>query len=122
MYVLLQEKECLIKSEKWTSRALKGVLVDYDGHTIYRVHFKDQKKVIQIKDLRIFEDYKTKASTELPDYDAGKPTFQGFLSEDNDKKEPKELMSTCDKNRKVGNAKGKQSTSTKKLMSTWYDG
>lgn len=50
----------------WSLRALKGTLVGYDGHTIYSVHLKDQKKVIQVKDLCIFEDYKYKLFIELP--------------------------------------------------------
>ena len=94
----------------------------YDSHTIYRVHIKDQKKVFRVKDLRIFENFKTKASTELPDYDEGKPTFQGFFSEDNDEEGSEELTSTCDKSRKVDNAKGKQSTQIKKLTSTCDNG
>lgn len=106
VYVLLHEEERSIKSEKWAPRALKGVLVGYDGHTIPRVYIKSQKKVIRVKDLRIFENYETKATTELHDYDEGIPTFQGFLLEYNDEEETG-LLSTC-KSRKVKNAKGKQ--------------
>lgn len=106
VYVLLHEEERAIKSEKWAPRALKGVLVGYDGHTLYRVHIKSQKKVIRVKYLRIFEDYETKATTELPDYNNGTPTFQGFLLEDNDEEETG-LPSTC-KGRKVINAEGKE--------------
>ena len=69
MYVLLHEEKRPIKSEKWASRALKVVLVGYNGHIIYRVHIKDQNKVIRVKDLRISEDYETKALTKLLDYD-----------------------------------------------------
>lgn len=68
VYVFLHEEERTLKSEKWSPRALKGTLVGYDGHKIYRVHLKDQRKVIRVKDLRIFEDYENKLSTELPDY------------------------------------------------------
>ena len=42
-----------------------------------------------------------------PHYDEDKPTFQGFLSEDNDEEGSKEFTSTCDEGRKVINAKGK---------------
>ncbi len=100
-----------MKSEKWALRALKGVLVGYDGHTIHRVYIKDQKKIIRVKGLRIFEDYETKTSIELPHYDDNKPTFQGFLSEDIDEEGSEELSSTCVEGRKVGNTEGKQSTS-----------
>lgn len=60
VYVLLHKEERLMKSEKWVPRALRGTLVGYDGHTIYRVHIQNQEKVIQVNDLQIFEDYETK--------------------------------------------------------------
>lgn len=60
IYVLLHEEERLMISEKWAPRALKDILVGYDRHTIYKVHIKDQKRVVWVKDLQIFEDYKTK--------------------------------------------------------------
>ncbi len=66
---------------------MKRTLVDFDGHTIYRVHIKDQKRVIRVKDLRIFEDYKAKKSTKLPNYSESLTTFQGFLHTDNDDEE-----------------------------------
>ena len=94
VYVFLHEEERTLKSEKWAPRALKGTLVGYDGHTIYRVHLKDQKKVIRVKDLRIFEDYESKFSTELPDYSEGTPTFQGFLLADNDNEQLEDLLLT----------------------------
>lgn len=82
VYVFLHEEERTLKSEKWKPRALRGTLVGYDGHTIYRVYIKEQNKVIRIKDLRIFEDYETKVDTSLPDYQFT-PTFQGLSLEDN---------------------------------------
>ena len=88
VYVLLHKEERLMKSEKWATRALKRILVGYDGHTIYRVHIRKQKKVIQVKDLQIFEDYEAKKSTKLSDYSDNMPTFQEFLLENNDDKEP----------------------------------
>ena len=87
VYVLLHKEERSMKSEKWAPRALKGTLVVYDGHTIYRVHIKEQNKVIRVKDLRIFEDYEAKKSTELPDYSNDLPTFQGFHYDDDDDEE-----------------------------------
>lgn len=68
VYVLLHEEERIMKSEKWTPQALRGTLVDFDGHKIYRVHIKEQNRVIRVKDLQIFEDYKAKKSTKLSDY------------------------------------------------------
>lgn len=75
-----------MKSEKSLPRTLKGTLVRYDGHTIYRMYCKDQRKVIRVKDLRIFEDYKNKLSTELLDYSKNTPIFQGFLFADDNNK------------------------------------
>lgn len=59
----------------------------FDGHTIYKVHIKDQNRVIRVKNFRIFEDYKSKGSTELPDYSESLSTFQGFFHLDNDNEE-----------------------------------
>lgn len=67
----------------------------YNGHIIYRVYLKDQKKVIQVKDFCIFEDYESKFSTEFPDYSIGIPTFQGFLLADKYNKQLKDLLLTC---------------------------
>ena len=57
----------MLKSEKWAYRALKRTLVGYDSHTINQLDLKDHKKVIWVKNLCIFEDYKSKLSTKLPD-------------------------------------------------------
>ncbi len=65
---------------------MRGTLVGYDGHTIHRVHIKDQNKVIRVKDLRIFEDFETKPHTSLPDYE-DKPTFERFLLADGEDSE-----------------------------------
>ena len=47
-----------------------------------------------MKDLCIFEDYKSKFSTELLDYSEDTPTFQGFLLADNNDKQLEDLHST----------------------------
>lgn len=80
-----------MKSEKWAPRALKKILVGYNSHTIYGIHIKEQNEVIWVKDLRIFEDYKSKIATKLPDYNNGIPTFQGFLLGDNDEDKKESL-------------------------------
>ena len=54
---------------------MKKVLVVYNGHTIYQVYIKDQKKVIWVKNLWIFEDYKVKVLTKLSNYNKDKPMF-----------------------------------------------
>ena len=75
-----------LKSEKFVPRAMKGTLVGFDGHTIYRVHIEEQSRVIRAKDLRIFQDTEIKRETVLPYYEK-EPTFQGFLLDDNDDEE-----------------------------------
>lgn len=72
-----------MKSNKLIPRTLKGVLVGYNGYIIYWVYIKDEKKVIRVKNFYFFEDYKIKASIELSDYNNDKPTFQNFLSKNN---------------------------------------
>lgn len=51
VYVFFYKEEYILKSAKWDVRALKRKLVEFDRHTIYRVHTKDQNKVIRGKDL-----------------------------------------------------------------------
>lgn len=41
VYLLIHEEEQDFQSEKFTPQALKGKLVDYNGHTIYRVHIEE---------------------------------------------------------------------------------
>lgn len=84
VYVFLHKEEQMLKSEKWAPKALKEILLGYNGHTIYQIYPKDQKKVIQVKDLHIFQDYASKGSTALPDYRKKNPTIQCFLLVDND--------------------------------------
>lgn len=94
IYVFLHEEERTLKSAKWDARALKGNLVGFDGHTIYRVHIEEKNRFIRVKDLRIFEDTSAKTSSALPDFD-GKPTFvevqlseeEGFSSKSNSSEE-----------------------------------
>lgn len=74
---------------------MKETLVGYDEDTIYRVYIKDQNKVIRVKDLQIFENYKAKQATELRDHNK-MPTFQGFLLENNNDKETEMLASRID--------------------------
>ena len=113
VYVLLHEEERALKSEKWNPRALHGILVGYDGHTIYRVHIREQNKVIRIKDLRIFEDYEAKTSTELPEY-KNTPTFSGFLLSDDDDEATSDTQ-MLDVGRKVNNATGASESTPSKV-------
>lgn len=96
-------------------------MVGYNNHTIYQVHIKEQNKVIRVKNFWIFEDYKSKIATNLPDYNNGTPTFQKFLLGDNDNNKKKNLqtcegkkhiISTCKKGQKVKNTKFILSTIT----------
>ncbi len=41
VYVFLYKEKRTLKSVKWDAEALKGKLIGFDGHTIYKVHIKD---------------------------------------------------------------------------------
>ncbi len=73
-YVFLHKEERSLKSAKWEVYALRGKLVGFNDHSIYRVHIKDQNKVIRVKNLRIYKNIISKAITTLPDF-KGIPTF-----------------------------------------------
>lgn len=77
---------------------MKGTLVGYYGDTIYQVHIKKKNKVIKVKDLRIFENYKSKIATDLLDYDNGIPAFQEFYLEDNHDDKEESLQASEDQN------------------------
>lgn len=70
-------------------QVLKETLVGYDGHTIYRVYIKEQNKVIWVKNLYIFKNYKAKKSIKISDYFNNLLTFQDFYynNDDNNKLE-----------------------------------
>ena len=91
VYILLHKEKPSMNLEKWASQVLRGILVGFDGHTIYRVHIKDQNRVIWVKNPRIFEDYKSKGSIELPNYFESLSIFQGFFYTDNNN-EKQELL------------------------------
>ena len=69
--------------------------MEYDGHTIYKVFIKSQNKVIRVKNLQIFEDYKTKMFIDLPEY-IDTPTFQSFLAKDQEDKGNTPALSQAD--------------------------
>lgn len=58
------------KSAKISPRAQKSKLVGYDGHRIYRIFLEKNYKVIQVKDLRIYKDTRSKNNTEILFFDA----------------------------------------------------
>lgn len=58
------------KSAKWEPRGKQGMLVGYDGHTIYCVYLPDKEKIIRIKDLKIVENVDGKADSHVVFYDA----------------------------------------------------
>ncbi len=93
--MFFHEEECTLKSAKWNARALKGKLVGFDGHTIYRVHVEKQNKVIRVKDLQIFEDTAVKSHSALPDFD-GKPTFSGIQLSDAKEDAPSSRSATSE--------------------------
>lgn len=70
VYVFIHEEERKAKSAKWEPRGKKGMLIGYDGHTIYRVYLSDEEKVIRIKDLKIVENADRKADSQVASYNA----------------------------------------------------
>ena len=73
MYVFIHEAERVDannKSIKFSSRAQKETLCEYDEKIIYRVFLKKNYKMIRAKDLRIYENVNAKEHTELFAYDA----------------------------------------------------
>ena len=73
VYVFIHEEERLgaqSKSAKFAPRAQKGMLVGYDGKTIYRVFIEEGYKVVRVKDLKIFENPSQKSKTDVLTYDA----------------------------------------------------
>lgn len=74
VYIFLHKEKQSVKLVKWEARALKRKLVSLDGYIIYKVHIKDQNKVIQVKDLQIYKDITFKVITFHLNFDK-KPTF-----------------------------------------------
>lgn len=77
VYIFLYKKERSLKSAKWKARVLKEKLVGFDNYTIYQVHIKDQNKVIWVKDLQIYKDITSKATTALLEFKST-PTFNAM--------------------------------------------
>lgn len=78
VYIFLHKKEQSQKWEKKAPKTQKKILMGYDSHIIYKVYIKDQNKVIQIKNIRIFKDFETKLFINLLNYKE-KSTFKGFF-------------------------------------------
>lgn len=75
-YVFLQKEKRILKSEKLVPKALKDVLVDYNSYTIYKIYFKNQRKIIYIKDFCIFEGYRSKFFIQLSEYNIDTPLLK----------------------------------------------
>ena len=79
VYVFIHEEEQKLKSQKFVPRTLKSNLGGFDGHTIYHVYIKEQKRVIRVKDLQIFENTKTKKTLSYPTTKAAKKPSKAFF-------------------------------------------
>lgn len=75
LYVLIHKNKQDLKRKKFTPKVSKSQLVDFDSHTIFCMHIKNQNRVIRIKDFCIFEDTKINENIGLPNYKNGKPSF-----------------------------------------------
>lgn len=51
VYILIQEEEQELKSEKFVQRALRNKLVEFDCYIIYHIYIKEHKQRIRVKDL-----------------------------------------------------------------------
>lgn len=80
---------------------MKGRLVGFDGHTIYRVNIEEQNHVVRVKHLRIFEDTVAKQSCSLPDFE-GKPMFDAIRVEDGSTTDSKEEEPPSPKKKATG--------------------
>lgn len=69
----------------------------YDGYTIQKIYIKDQNKVIQVKNLGIFKDFKTKPFTTLLDY----LISEGFLLTNRDKDSNNRITISKPKKQKI---------------------
>lgn len=112
MSVFIHKEERNLKSEKFEARVLKGTLVRYNRHTIYRVFIREQDKVIWVKDLQIFEDTSEKTSTSLPEFE-GKPTFEGFLTTNQEGNSSKSNDTTTDKPKPTESSKSQSNRALK---------
>lgn len=57
-----------IKFRKVEVKSIVRKARKFDGHTIYLVYIKEYAKVIKIKNLYIYKDYKSKDITDLATY------------------------------------------------------
>ncbi len=95
----------------------------YDGRIIHRVYIKDQNKVIQVKDFRIFENFETKLSINLLDYQ-DKLTFEGFFLKDRKKNAEiegttsKQKIASSQLSQKVNHAKNTKEPSKKQKVAS----
>lgn len=69
----------MFKLKKSILKTLKGILVGYNNYTIYNIYFKDYKKTIQVINLHILKDYKSKSFTKLLNNSKSISTFQCFF-------------------------------------------
>lgn len=74
VYVFFYKEEYTLKLTKWEVETLKRKLIGFDKYIIYRVHIKEQNKVIRVKDLQDFKNTAAKTFSALPDFN-GKPIF-----------------------------------------------
>lgn len=84
VYVFFYEEEYTLKLAKCDAKALKRKLIEFDKYIIYKVHIKEQYKVIKVKDLQDFKDTAVKTFSALPDFN-GKPMFDGIKLSDTKK-------------------------------------
>lgn len=79
VYIFIHKEKQILKSEKFETQALNGLLIRYNRHTIYEIFIQSQNNVIQVKDLQVFKNTGKKAIKFLPNFQE-KPIFKKFLA------------------------------------------
>ena len=65
--------------------------MDYNSYMIYEIYFSNQKKIILVKNLHIFENYVGKNSHKLFYYSENLLTLQDFLLAKNNNEKKRKI-------------------------------
>ena len=105
VYSLIAEED-RVKSARFAPRAKNGVLIGYDGKTIYRVWLPDEQKIERLKDVEIYEgDISSKTTTTFTEESVDSSNEQG--REDTTTPQPKPLSRK--RQRRINRKEGRDS-------------
>jgi len=107
VYSLIAEEDCL-KSARFAPRAKKGVLIGYNGKTIYRVWLLDEQKIERLKDVEIYKgDISLKTTTTFTEELVDSFNKQGREDKDTTTPQPKPLLRK--RQRRINRKEGRDS-------------